>query len=94
MRSSYKQDSFPCQKWPIWSHLSGKQSWIIIIALICVPSCSIASNPDKCISRTFSDGQLITGSITGINTPLKNTEFVEDIEIEMKPSLDDDGINR
>ena len=59
-----------------------------------IPSCSIANNPEKTISQTFSDSQLTSGSTTCKNTPLKKTEFVEDIEVEMKPSLDDEGINR
>jgi hypothetical protein len=57
---------------------------------MCVPSCSIASNPNQRLSRTFSDGQLTSGK----STPLENTEVIEDIEVQMKPSIDDEGINR
>ena len=60
-----------------------------------VSSCSIATNPaDKSISQTLSEGQLTSGSVTGKNTTVKNSEIVEDLEVQMKPSLNDEGINR
>lgn len=62
--------------------------------ITCILPYSLANNPDKTISQTFSDSQLTSGSAAGKNTPLTNTEFVEDIEVEMKPSLNDEGINR